>query len=60
MFDDISMRMPRTPRRKLSRSAIAQLDRLAMRLDRSGANSRSVVVDASNDDMDRMRIKRAA
>lgn len=53
MFDTVSDRMPRTPRRVLSRTALASIERFVTHLDANGANSRSVVLDASNDTMRR-------
>lgn len=51
MFETVSTRMPRTVRRPLSDQAIANLDALAQDLDRDGANSRTNLRDASNDDV---------
>jgi hypothetical protein len=49
MFDTVSDRMPRTVRRPLSATALRQIDQFVTGLDRAGANSRSIVRDASND-----------
>lgn len=51
MFQNQDFRMPRTVRRPLSATAMRNLDMLADRLDRSGANSCSHVGGASNDEL---------
>lgn len=58
MFEDLSeARLPRTPRRALSATALGNIDRFADWLDRSGANSRTGVLDASNDQLRRSRLR---
>lgn len=51
MFDTVSDRMPRTPRRQLSEGDFRSIDRFVKGLDIRGANSRTVVRDASNDQL---------
>lgn len=51
MFETVSDRMPRTVRSPLSAEALGNIESLARSLDRSGANSRTGLYNASNDDM---------
>ncbi len=59
MFEIVSDRLPRTPRRQLSESDMHSIDRFVTGLDIRGANSRSIVRDASNDQV-RKVMRRAA
>lgn len=58
MFEEVSQRLPRAPRRKLSHDALRSLDRFVDKMDRHGANSCTTICDASNDDV--ALIRRAA
>lgn len=57
MFDKISDRLPRAPRRTLDATALRHIDQFVTGLDRTGANSRSFLGSASNDDL-RPTVKR--
>lgn len=60
MFEDLSnARLPRSPRRALSATALSNIERFAVWLDRSGANSSTRVQDASNDQLRQVGLRAA-